>query len=139
VGPTVRTCAALAIAGAFLAGCGDDDFENEARAPVREALTGVIQDDAVTVSPSKIGAGPVEITISNQTDANRSVTLEGESIVERQGPVAPGDTATIQKTLQPGSYEVRAGSRRALRREIRPAILHIGKERENSNSDLLLP
>ena len=139
MGPTVRTCAALAIAGAFLAGCGDDDFENEARAPVREALTGVIQDDAVTVSPSKIGAGPVEITISNQTDANRSVTLEGESIVERQGPVAPGDTATIQKTLQPGSYEVRAGSRRALRREIRPAILRIGKERENSNSDLLLP
>ena len=139
MGPTVRTCAALAIAGAFLAGCGDDDFENEARAPVREALTGVIQDDAVTVSPSKIGAGPVEITISNQTDANRSVTLEGESIVERQGPLAPGDTATIQKTLQPGSYEVRAGSRRALRREIRPAILRIGKERENSNSDLLLP
>jgi hypothetical protein len=139
VGPTVRTCAALAIAGAFLAGCGDDDFENEARAPVREALTGVIQDDAVTVSPSKIGAGPVEITISNQTDANRSITLEGESIVERQGPVAPGDTATIQKTLQPGSYEVRAGSRRALRREIRPAILRIGKERENSNNDLLLP
>ena len=30
-------------------------------------LTGVIKDDAVTVSPSKLGAGPVLITISNQT------------------------------------------------------------------------
>jgi hypothetical protein len=123
----------------LLAGCGEDDFKNEARAPIREALTGVIQDDAVTVSPSKLGAGPVEITISNQTDSEHSITLEGESIVERHAPVAPGDTATIQKTLEPGSYEVKAGSERAVPREIRPAILEIGKERENSNNDLLLP
>jgi hypothetical protein len=123
----------------LFAGCGEDDFKNEARAPVREALTGVIQDDAVTVSPSKLGAGPVEITISNQTDANHSITLEGESVVERAGTVAPGDTATLQKTLAPGSYEVKAGSARAVRREIRPAILRIGKDRKNSNNDLLLP
>ena len=44
-------------------GCGGSDFKNEARAPIREALSGVIQDDEVTVSPSKLGAGPVEITI----------------------------------------------------------------------------
>ena len=51
----------------------------------------------------------------------------------------PGGTVTIQKTLEPGSYEVRAGSERAVRREIRPAILEIGAERENSNNELLLP
>jgi hypothetical protein len=123
----------------LFAGCGKEDFKNEARAPVREALTGVIQDDAVTVSPSKLGAGPVEITISNQTDANHSITLEGGSIVERAGPVAPGDTATLQKTLAPGSYEVKAGTVKAVRQEIRPAILRIGKERKNSNNDVLLP
>jgi hypothetical protein len=127
------------IAAVFVAGCGEEDFKNEARAPIREALTGVIQDDAVTVSPSKLGAGPVEITISNQTDAAHSITLEGNSIVERQGPVAPGDTATIQKTLPPGSYEVKAGSAKAVVKEIRPAVLRIGKERKNSNNDLLLP
>ena len=123
----------------LLAGCGGEDFKNEARAPIREALTGVIQDDAVTVSPSKLGAGPVEITISNQTDAVHSITLEGDSIIEREGPVAPGDTATIQKTLEPGSYQVKAGSTKAVVKEIRPAILRIGKERPNSNNDLLLP
>jgi hypothetical protein len=123
----------------IFAGCGKEDFKNEPRAPVREALTGVIQDDEVTVSPSKLGAGPVEITISNQTDQEHSLTLEGESIVAREGPVAPGDTATIQKTLAPGSYEVKAGSEKAVRREIRPAVLSIGKERANSNNDLLLP
>ena len=123
----------------LIAGCGEDDFKNEARAPVRVALTGVIQDDRVTVSPAKIGAGPVEITISNQTDSERTITLEGESITEQQGPVQPGDTATIQKTLEPGSYEVRAGSKKAVRKEIQPAVLRIGKARKNSNNELLQP
>jgi predicted component of type VI protein secretion system len=135
----VGACVALALLAAVIAGCGDDDFKNEARAPIRVALTGVIQDDAVTVSPSKVGAGPVEITISNQTDAAHSITLEGDSITEREGPVAPGDTATIQKTLEPGSYQVKAGSTKAVVEEIRPAVLRIGKERQNSNNDLLLP
>jgi len=123
----------------LIGGCGEDDFKNEARAPVRVALTGVIQDDRVTVSPAKIGAGPVEITISNQTDSERTITLEGESITEQQGPVQPGDTATIQKTLEPGSYEVRAGSKKAVRKEIQPAVLRIGKARKNSNNELLQP
>jgi hypothetical protein len=122
-----------------MAGCGEDDFKNEARAPVRLALTGVIQDDKVTVSPAKVGAGPVEITISNQTDRKRTITLDGGSITEEQGPVLPGDTATIQKTLTPGTYEVRAGSEKAVRKEIQPAVLKIGKERKNSNNELLLP
>jgi hypothetical protein len=135
----VRGCAGLAVVAALIAGCGEDDFKNEARAPVRIALTGVIQDDRVTVSPAKIGAGPVEITISNQTDSERTITLEGESITEEQGPVQPGDTATIQKTLEPGSYEVRAGSKKAVRREIQPAVLQIGKKRKNSNNELLQP
>jgi predicted component of type VI protein secretion system len=136
---TVRACAGLAVVAALLAGCGEDDFKNEARAPVRLALTGVIQDDKVTVSPASVGAGPVEITISNQTDSERTITLEGESITEQEGPVLPGDTATIQKTLGPGSYEVRAGSEKAVRKEIQPAVLRIGKERRNSNNELLLP
>jgi len=135
----VGTCTALAVLAVLIAACGDEDFKNEARAPIRVALTGVIQDDAVTVSPSKVGAGPVEITISNQTDAAHSITLEGDSITEREGPVAPGDTTTIQKTLAPGSYQVKAGSTKAVVKEIRPAVLRIGKERQNSNNDLLLP
>ena len=139
MGTSVRACIGLAIAAALAGGCGEDDFKNEARAPIRLALTGVIKDDKVTVSPAKIGAGPVQITISNQTDSVRTITLEGESIRERQGPVQPGDTATIQKTLEPGSYEVRAGSEKAVRKDIQPAVLEIGKQRKNSNNDLLLP
>jgi hypothetical protein len=131
---------AVVVAAALVAGCGEDDFENEPRPPVPMELSGVIQEDKLTVSPSRnIGAGPFTILISNQTDAEHTVTLEGGNISERVGPVAPADTVEIRRTLEPGSYEVSAGSARAVRRAIRPAVLDVGEERENSNSDLLLP
>jgi hypothetical protein len=132
--------AIFAAVAAVAAGCGDEDFENEPRPPVPMELTGVIQDDKVTVSPSRnIGAGPFVITISNQTDADRTITLEGESITEEVGPVEPLETATIQRTLAPGSYEVKAGSTKAMPRKIAPALLDIGAERKSSSGDLLLP
>jgi hypothetical protein len=135
-----RVLVTFATAAILLAGCGDDDFENEPRAPIRLELNGVVQTDRVTVSPSRdLGAGPFEITLSNQTEDPHTITLEGESIRERAGSVEPGDTLTIRRTLEPGSYELRAGSEQAVRREIEPAVLEIGAERENSNSDLLLP
>lgn len=104
-----------------------------------EELTGVIQPSKVTVSPNKVGAGPVLITLSNQTDDAHTVTLEGDSIKERIGPVNPQDTATIQKTLSPGRYEVRAGSAVAAPKEIVPAVLSVGRARRDSNDRLLLP
>jgi hypothetical protein len=135
-----RGLATLAIATAFVAGCGDDDFENKPRPPVTLELSGVIQDDKVTISPSRnLGAGPFEITISNQTNAPHTVTLEGESLRYRAGSVQPEDTIAITRTLRPGSYEVRAGSVRAVRKEIQPAVLDIGDERRSSSNDLLLP
>jgi hypothetical protein len=132
------TAAVLTVA-VVVAGCGDEDFANEPRPPVPIELTGVVQDDAVTISPSRIGAGPVLITISNQTQHDTTITLEGTSTRTRVGPVAPLDTTTIQRTLDPGLYEVRAGSKVALPREIRPAELEIGRERRSSSNDLLLP
>jgi hypothetical protein len=120
-------------------GCGGEDFENKPRPPVPIELTGVIQPEKVTVSPNKVGAGPVLITISNQTKEAHTVTLEGDTIEERIGPVQPQDTATIQKTLPRGEYEVRAGSSVAVPKEIKPAALRITNERQDSNDRLLLP
>ena len=134
---------AVAVVALLLAGCGEDDFENEPRPPVAIELTGVIQEDKVTVSPNgkgeRLGGGPFLITISNQTDAAHTVTLEGERIRERTGPINPQDTATLQKTLPQGTYEVRAGSAQAVPREIAPAELVVGPPREDSNDELLLP
>jgi hypothetical protein len=134
-----RGAAAVLISGALLTACGDTKFENKPRAPIRVELTGVIRPDKVTVSPDKVGAGPVSILIANQTKADHTITLDGGSVRKQVGPIAPGDTATIASTLAPGDYEVRAGSTAAVPKEIGPAELTIGKPRGNSNDDLLLP
>lgn len=122
-------------------GCGGDDFANEPRPATAVDLSATIRPEAVVISPASEGAGKVEITISNQTDRAHTVTLEGEDIVERTAPIQPKDTAQIQKTLRPGTYELRAGSSRAvdIGDQIRPATLRIGPERESSSRELLLP
>jgi hypothetical protein len=140
MGARGRATLAIVIAALpVLSGCGDEDFENRPRPPVPVGLSGVIQEDKVTVSPAKVGAGQVTITISNQTDGPKSITLQGGGTTETVGPVGPLDTAEITRTLEPGDYEVRAGSERAVRREIAPAKLAIGRERQSSSGDLLLP
>jgi hypothetical protein len=125
-----------------LAGCGGSDFENDPRPPVAIELTGVIQARGVSVSPAKVGAGPILITISNQTGEAHTVTLEssGDSSVDEQvGPIAPQDTATIQKTVAPGPYQVRAGSAAAVKKPIPPAELTVGPKRVSSSDKVLLP
>jgi hypothetical protein len=141
-GKTPRGIAALLalVSVTALAGCGDDDFKNEPRAPLPIELTGVIQPGRVTVSPHRVGAGPVLITISNQTDDPHSVTLSGGSVApQRVSEVAPSDTTSIRRTLAPGVYVVTAGEAAAVPREIRPARLTVGRERPSSSSDLSLP
>jgi hypothetical protein len=135
-----RVLATFATAAILVAGCGEDDFENQPRPPVRLELSAVVQTDRVTVSPVRdLGAGPFEIILSNQTNDPHTITLEGESVMERAGSVDPGGTLTIRRTLAPGSYELRAGSEQAVPKEIEPAVIDIGGERQDSNSDLLLP
>jgi hypothetical protein len=130
----------VAAAAMLVAGCGGSDFENKPRPAVTLQLSGVIQKDKVTVSPSNdLGAGPFAITISNQTGQRHTVKIEGETITEPAQPVDPGDTVTIKRTLDPGTYEVSAGTGEAVRKEIEPATLKIGAARGDSNSDLMLP
>ena len=144
---TTRGAVAFLLAGTLVvaAGCGEDDFKNEKRPPVPMELTGVIQEDKVTISPNgrdkKIGSGPFLIIVSNQTEESHTVTLEGDRVRERVGPINPLDTATIQKDLPQGVYEVRAGSNEAVPagEQIRPAELRIGPRRDPSNNELLLP
>jgi hypothetical protein len=122
------------------AGCGEEHFKNEPRPAASIDLTGVIQPKGVTVSPARVsGGGPVMITISNQTPEAHTVTLEGDSVQESVGPIQPMDTGTIQKTLKTGTYEVRAGSERAVAKEIPAASLRVGSKNRSSANQLLLP
>jgi hypothetical protein len=141
-----RTRVAVLLAGGLavpvLSGCGGgSDFKNEPRPPAPIELSGVITDEAVSVEPRKLGAGPVTILISNQSKQSHTVTLEGgpHNTTEQVGPINPLDAARIQETLEPGTYTVKAGSDKAAAREIKPATLAVSKERESSSGQVLLP
>src|SRR4051812_27123612 len=139
--PVMRRTAVAGLALALaLVGCGGGkDFENKPRPPVTLELTGVITQQKVTISPHKVGAGPVVITVSNQSGQSRTLTLDGNGIQERVGPINPLDTAQLQKTLKPGRYTVTAGAEAATPGTIRPATLVIGKQRASGSDKVLLP
>ena len=136
-----RLLVAAVLAMLALAGCGGSDFENAPRPPVTLDITGVITNDRVTVSPDEFGAGPIILTISNQTQESHTIALEGEEVpTEEVGPINPRDTATLQKTLPEGTYEVSANSSaNSVFEEIEPATLEVGAMRETGSDDLELP
>ena len=129
------------LAGALLvAGCGGGSkFKNEPRPPVPVQLTGVVTDRGVTVSPKRVGAGPVILIMSNQTSAAHTITLEGNGTIDTVGPVNPLATAKLQQSLKPGTYTVKAGSKQATAAEIPSGTLTVTKERPSSSNTLLLP
>jgi hypothetical protein len=131
----------LLLAGAlFVIGCGGgSDFKNEPRPPTPVQLTGVVRDNAVTISPRRVGAGPVILLMANETDQAHTITLEGEGTTDTVGPINPLDTAMLQQTLKPGTYTIKAGSKTATVREIKPGTLTVGPQRSSSSNQLLLP
>jgi hypothetical protein len=123
-------------------GCGQTDFQrNPPRPPVPIQITGVITTTGVTVSPDRIGGGPVVIIISNQDEVSHTVILEGEQAREQVGPVNPDDAATITTDLIQGQYTVKAGSERAVSAgdQLDPATLFVGERRPTGEDDILRP
>jgi hypothetical protein len=138
----IRAVALLGGATGLLAlsGCGGgDDFENKPRPPAPIQLSGVITDSSVSVEPRRVGAGPVVLLVSNQTQRSHTVTLEGPTTREQIGPINPLGVGRIQETLEPGKYQVKAGSEPARPGEIKPAQLTVGPSRGSSSNDVLLP
>ena len=125
-------CAAL-VAGA--AGCGEDDFENEPRPPSPVELTAAIDKRSVSIAPSDPGAGLVVVTISNQTDDDAQLILDGPGDEDpSSGTIKPLGTGSIKAELEEGSYEATTGTD-----SIKAARLTVGPPRESSQNDLLLP
>jgi hypothetical protein len=125
-----------------VAACGEDDFENEPRPPVPVAITGVVTEQQVEVSPNRLGAGPIVLTISNQTPRSHRIALtgrgeDGTTIDETTGPVNPQDTATIQQSLPPGAYRVAANSDGGT--DITPGRIVVDEPRPASDDALQLP
>jgi hypothetical protein len=139
---TLRRAAVAAACGAALlaVGCGNDEsYENDPRPPKTIVITAAILPDKVSVSPSEFGAGPISLTIANETDASQRISIVRQvngqpQANEQTGPINPHDTATLKANVEEGEYEIRVESD-----GIEPARVSIGPERESAQNELLQP
>lgn len=99
-------------------GCGGDDgLAGGSRPPAAITVSAVISRTRVSVSPSRFGAGTIELLASNQSPTSQRLQLRSErlaagarALVQRTGPINPGGTASLKADLDEGSYVVSARS-----------------------------
>jgi hypothetical protein len=124
------------LAVVLLAGCGGtSERTNSLRPPSAINNAVKVGDDAVDVSPTKFGAGPIVVQASNQSSASQRLTLEGPRVKQSFGPINPRDTATLKVNVTPGEYTLSADGTAG----IEPATLTVGTKRPSAQNQLLQP
>lgn len=127
-----------------LAGCGTGThFADKARPPTPVNLTVYVDNARVSVSPSSVGAGPVEFIITNQASNAVQLTVRpatGGGALATTAPINPQATSSVSVDFRPGDYMVASSAPNTLGPStISPASLHIGHSRASGNSALLEP
>ena len=137
------TSCALALAGALgIGACGAPaEHPNDNRPPASINITAAIIDGKIQLSPRTVGAGPVRLLVTNQTDAARTLTLETDEVGGSQpgirrstSAIVPRGTATLQADLREGDYKVSADGG-----GIKAVAITVGAPRPSAQGDLLQP
>ncbi len=142
----------LVLAAGAIAGCGGGaHFANLPRPPIPINLTVYINNQRVSISPSSVGAGPVQLIVTNQANSAESLivlpagTSAGQALADT-GPLSPQATANVTVDLDsPGAYTVAIApsssteAAAASPTGIQPALLRVGKPRPSASNQLLNP
>ena len=134
---------------AVVAGCGaaGGSAPTQPRPPSPINLTVYVNDARVSVSPSRVGAGPVVFIVTNQASKAEQLAISRpgtSSPIASTAPINPQGTTQVSVNFRPGDYTIatqRHGNDAELSRQptIRSASIHIGRERANGNNELLQP
>jgi len=133
---TVSIASGVSLLG--VAGCsGTQMIANESRPPVIRNITAEITDGGVLISPVKIGAGPVHLVVTNQSNSSRELTVDSQSKSAGEknassGPINPQGTAEVNVNLEEGDYRVGASGTQG-------AALTVGPSRPSGQNEVLEP
>ena len=138
----VRRVASLALVVAAAAGCGGESRrENRDRPPPLVVMTAAIQEDTIRVTPRTVGAGPIELVVSNQSGEARTVTFETDELGGRlagttasSSEIPPSGTGRLRIDAREGTYAIRVDDE-----AVRAARVKIGPPRESGQNRVLLP
>ncbi len=121
------------VAAVVAAGCGAESHPNEPPPPAPLELSAKIDDRNVVVVPDAVGAGLVNMTISNQSADDVQLAFDGPT--NAQSPEIPaGGVGSVQFQLETGDYTVEPSIS-----TINPTRMAVGEERPGSQNILLLP
>lgn len=141
----------IGIAGMSLAAvaCGSTGGSSPtvSRPPTPINMSVFVNDSRISVSPSRVGAGPVVFIVTNQASKAEALAISrygAASPLASTAPINPDGTTQLSVDFQPGDYTI-ATSRRGTEAQlsepspIRSASIHIGHERQSANNALLQP
>jgi hypothetical protein len=144
---TRTTIGMLAVGALAVSACGaTSKGATTPRPPAPVNLTVYIDNSRVSLSPSRVGAGPVAFIITNQASQAESLAIlpagnAGGQALANTAPINPQATAQVTVNFtSPGTYALSTGGAGdGSSTSIRSASLHVGKPRPSSNNQLLQP
>jgi hypothetical protein len=148
IGQLAFTALVLMACGLILAACGSagGTAASAPRPPDPVNLTVYVNDSRVSVSPTRIGAGPITFIVTNQASHAESLAIsKGGSTLASTAPINPQGTTQVSVDFKPGEYTITTGphgrndAQLSKQSSIRPASIHIGRERASSSNDVLQP
>jgi hypothetical protein len=132
---TVALTGAVAL---LVSGCGaGKPYANKPRPAVVANVSAAITDRGIEVSPTRLGAGPIHLVITNQSSASRELVIRTDSsdageAPARSGPINPQGTAEINVDVTEGPYVIEA-------KGVSPASLTVGAPRPSGQNQVLQP
>lgn len=127
---------AVALGALAFASCGQQqDYANDPRPPTVLSVDAAVTAKRIDLSPSRVGSGPLNLTIANLSSRSLDVTLESQDSGGRpdsSGPINPGGTAHITVDVTEGTYRVSAQG-------VGSTTLQVGPRRPSAQNDLQLP
>lgn len=145
----IRMAVVSLLAALGVGGCGSAGSSAASRPapPSPIVVSSYVSASQVRVSPARFGAGPVLLTVTNQS--RRAVELRivrAGRLLARTAPINPQGVTQLKVDLARGDYALvaaaagrRTDAQKTLSSRISAARVHVGHARPSSGSSMLQP